>query len=78
MRTDESRLADIIETAELGKSLGHGFNLIDTLALDLRDYREAIKILRDRLDKAQEENKMLRALSESQSKALNMMEAGTL
>lgn len=50
----------------------------DKLVLDLRDTREAVKILRDRLDKAQEENKMLRALSESQSKALNMMEAGRL
>lgn len=78
MRTDESRLADIIATAELGNSLGHGFNLIDTLALDLRDYREAVKIMRDRLDKANEEITRLRDLSDSQSEALNMMEMGRL
>lgn len=50
----------------------------DKLVLDLRDTKEAVKILRERLDKAQEEIKMLRGLSESQAKALNMMEAGTM
>lgn len=74
MRVNQSRLIDLIAQAEKG----YGGNVIDHLALDLRDTQEAVKVLRDRLDKAQEEIKALLALSESQEQALKMMEAGRL
>lgn len=74
MRVNQSRLLDLIAQAEKG----YGGNIIDQLALDLRDTQEAVKVLRDRLDKAQEEIKALLALSESQEQALKMMESGRM
>ncbi len=64
MRVSESRLIKAIESAELGKSLGYSGNIIDHLALDLRDALEAIKILK--------------GLSDSQTEAMDMMEKGQL
>lgn len=84
MRLSDERLAEIILIAERMRPKFLDDNrrlpLEDgrKLTLDYRDTREAVKILRDRLDKAQEEIKMLRGLSESQAKALNMMEMGRL
>lgn len=45
MRVNESRLLELIAGAELGESLGHSGNIIDHLALDVRDLMEAVKIL---------------------------------
>jgi hypothetical protein len=64
MRISEARLIDVIAGAELGESLGYSGNIIDHLALDLRDALEAVKILK--------------GLSDSQTEALDMMEKGQL
>jgi len=67
MRISESQFLEILADAERNR---HG-NILDKMALDLRDMREAVKILNDRLE-------ALQGLSDSQAEALNMMEQGTL
>ena len=74
MRVNESRFLDLVANAE--KS--YGGNVIDQLALDLRDEREARKILKDLYDESLKEIERLKGLSESQSEALDMMDRGIL
>lgn len=62
MRISEARLIEVIAGAELGDSLGYSGNIIDHLALDLRDALEAVKILK--------------GLSDSQSEYLDMADKG--
>ena len=45
MRVNPDRLVELIGGAELTIELGHNLNIIDQLALDLRDAMEAVKIL---------------------------------
>ena len=74
MRVNESRFLDLVANAE--KS--YGGNVIDQLALDLRDEREARKILKELYEDSLKEIERLKGLSESQSEALDMMDRGVL
>jgi len=56
MRVNESRFLDLVANAE--KS--YGGNVIDQLALDLRDEREARKILKDLYDESLKEIERLK------------------
>jgi len=71
MRVTEARLLELIAGAELGESLGHSGNIIDHLAMDLRDAKVAIEVLQGRVAH-------LQGLSDRQSKALEMMARWTV
>ena len=72
MRIREGVFAAMVIDAERFDAMNiRALETVYVLTLDLRDVKEAVKILQDR-------NKHLEALSQSQAEALDMMEKGRL
>lgn len=82
MRINDDTYKILLESAEINSKAdlkdGYKRSTFDILILDIRDLKEAVKILQDRLKEAEEKNKALQSLSDSHAEALNMMEMGRL